>query len=285
LNHTIRKLSWCMLACGSLVSLAASPPVIGVAKSRGVFLIDNASVPGSATILDGTSVRTAATSSDITLKSGEHLTLASGSAAKVFQDHLVLEGGVTELAHASSYRIDTPSLQISTSDAEAIMQVAAGSNNQVKVIAIRGTAEVRNRQGILVARVLPGRMLNMEPAAGTTVMVAGIMEAHAGKFFLTDITTNVKVELRGPNLKHLVGKQIQISGSAASGEAPAAGASQVIVVSQATVPGATAGSAGAAAVGVSSGTLAIVGGVAAAATVAGLVVTGVVGEGDPTLSR
>jgi len=107
------------MVCGSLVTLAASPPVIGVAQSRGAFFVNNASVPGTATIWDGTSVRTTTTSSDVSLKSGERFTLASGSAAQVFQDRVVLETGMAELQHVSAYRLETSNLRIGASDAGA----------------------------------------------------------------------------------------------------------------------------------------------------------------------
>src|SRR5271157_2589911 len=124
------------MVCGSLVTLAASPPVIGVAQSRGAFFVNNASVPGTATIWDGTSVRTTTTSSDVSLKSGERFTLASGSAAQVFQDRVVLETGMAELQHVSAYRLETSNLRIGASDAGALVRVAIDSRNLVKVAAV-----------------------------------------------------------------------------------------------------------------------------------------------------
>src|SRR5262249_50392228 len=156
LTKHIRRLLWVMLVCGSILTLAASPPVIGVAQSRGAFLINHASVPGSATILEGASVQTMAASSDVSLKSGERLTLASGSAPSIYQDHMALESGAAQLAHLSAYRLETDTLRIGASDPATQLRVAVDGKGQVRVTAVAGSAEVRNRQGLLVARVFPG---------------------------------------------------------------------------------------------------------------------------------
>jgi len=296
----IRRSLWLGLVCGSFVALSASPPVIGVAQSQGAFFVNNASVPGTATILDGTSVRTAATSSDVSLKSGPHVTLASSSAARVYQDRLVLETGMAELNHLAAYQVETRNLRISASGAGALLRVALDGGRQVKVAAVVGTAEVRNAQGMLVARVSPGTALQLKSVTATTSKLTGTVESQGGRFFLTDEITRVKVELRGSNLAGLVGKRVQVSGSVVPGEMAVGGASQVILVASTTVVAAVAaGAAGAAggaaaggaaagaavATGVSVTTVAVVGGVAAAATVGGLAAAGTIGGSDSTVSR
>jgi hypothetical protein len=295
---TIRRSLWLGLVCGSLVALSASPPVIGVAQSRGAFFVNNASVPGTATILDGTSVRTTLASSDVSLRTGERLTLASSSSATVYRDRLVLQTGMAELNHLSTYRLETRNLRIGASGTGAQVRVGLDSGDQVKVVAVAGIAEVFNPQGMLVARVLPGTALQLKATAATNSKLTGTVQTQDGKFFLTDETSKVKVELRGSNLKKLVGKHVQVTGSAASGEKPAGDASQVIVVASATVVaaavagGAAAGGAAAAgaaagagvATGVSAATIAVVGGVAAGATVGGLGVAGTFSSGS-TVSR
>jgi hypothetical protein len=278
-----------------------------VAQSVGAFYVNNASVPGSATILDGTSVRTTTTSSDVSLRTGERLTLASSSSATVYRDRVVLETGAAEMNHLSAYRLETHNLSIGTSGNGALVRVGLASGNQVKVFAVAGTAEVFNPQGLLVARVLPGTALQLQSVAATTSQLTGTVQTQDGKFYLTDDTTRVKVELRGSNLKKLVGKHVQVTGSPTSGEKPSGDASQVIVVASATVvaaavaggaaaSGAGAGAAGATAAGataagaavatgVSVTTMAIVGGVAAAATAGGLAAAGTIGGSSSSVSR
>lgn len=295
-----------MLVCGSIVALASPPPVIGVARSRGAFMINQASVPGSATILDGTSVQTVATSSDVSLKGGERVTLASHSAARIYQGRLVLQSGAAELSHLSGYLVETGDLRIGASNAEAHVRVVVDSKDQVRVATIGGNAEVRNNEGMLVARVFPGTAMQLNSAPGAGTKLTGTVQEENGKFFLTDEATKVKVELRGPNLKSMVGKRVRITGTAAPGETPAGDATLVVHVSGsvalAAAAGATAaggaaagaGAAGAAggaaagaavATGVSATTVAVVGGVAAAASVGGLAAAGTIGGSDSTVSR
>lgn len=291
----VRRSLWFALVCGSLVTLSASPPVIGVAQSRGAFFVNNASVPGTATILDGTSVRTTTNSSDVSLKSGERVTLASSSSARVYQDRLVLEAGMAELNHLSAYHVETRNLRISASGTGAMVRVGLDSGNQVNVSAVVGTAEVRTPQGQLVARVFPGTALQVKAVGATTTSnLTGTVESKDGKFFLTDDTTKVKMELRGSNLKSLVGKHVKVTGSGASGETPAGDASQVVLVASATVVaaavagGAAGGAAAGAAVatGVSATTIiAVGGGIAAAATAGGLAAAGTFSGSSPTVSR
>src|SRR5260370_38758530 len=106
MDHSIRRTTWLLLLCGSIATLAASPPVIGVARSRGAFLINNASVPGTATLLDGASVRTMELSSDVRLRTGQRLTLGSQSVATIYQDRLVLESGTAEVDRSYGYSVE-----------------------------------------------------------------------------------------------------------------------------------------------------------------------------------
>lgn len=291
MHQTIHRSLLFFLVCGSVATLSASPPVIGVARSRGVFLINNASAPGNATILDGTSVRTLGSSSEVSLRSGRRVTLGSGSAATIYHNRLVLESGAADLDRLALYGVEAGNLRIGASDSDARVHVAIDSSRQVRVAAIGGTTEIRNQQGVLVARVFPGTALQAHAVAGNSALLTGTVEAQGGKFFLTDEVTKVRVELRGANLKPLVGKRVRISGTAASGAVPAAGASQVIAVTQATVISAAAGVAGGAATGaaVSSGvsltTAAVITGAAAAATVGGLAAAGTLSGSDTPVSR
>ncbi len=282
----VRSLLWSGLICGSMLSLSASPPVIGVAQSRGAFFVNDASVPGTATILDGTAVRTGTTSSDVSLKSGERLTLASNSEARLFQNRVVLTNGMADLNHMATYRLEAGNFAIGSSDREAHMRVTIDSQKKVNVAAIAGHGEVRTQQGMLVARVLPGTVLQVQAVGGNKAVLKGMLYKQDGKYLLTDETSKVTVELRGSNLEKLVGKTIQVNGSVVAGETPAAGAAQVINVTSATpVPAGAAGAAPAgagAASGISTTTIVIAGvAVAAGGTIAGLAAAGTL-SGDDT---
>jgi hypothetical protein len=270
-----------LLAYGSVVMLAASPPVIGVARSRGAFLINDASVPGTATILDGTSVKTLGLSSDVKLTTGERVTLRSGSAAAIYQDHLVLQSGMAEVDHPSAYRVDAAGFRIGASDPDASFRVAVNGSRQVQVVATAGTAEVRNAKGGLVARILSGTALELRMTPGDAATdLTGMVTSEHGKFFLTDETTKVKYELLGSGVSALVGKRAHVTGSIAA--ATKAGDPAVVTVDTATgLPAAAAGAAGggaaagaATAGGVSATAIVLIGAGVAGGTLGGLAAAG-----------
>ena len=241
----LRKTLWLTLACGALTALAASSAVIGAARSGGAFFVDNASVPGAATLFEGAVVRTAAASSDVMLKTGERVTLAPNSSARLYHDRFVLESGLVELRQASTYRVEAAGLRIDSAESGTRLRVASADGKLIRVAVAAGSAEVRNAGGLLVARVLPGVVLQLQSAPAASTHLTGIVETQGGRFFLTDETTKVKVELRGGNLKSLAGKRVQVVGSAVNNGAPlAAGASQAVAVSQVSVIGAAAAGAG-----------------------------------------
>jgi hypothetical protein len=285
----IRRFLVLVFVCGCLVVVSASPPVIGVAQSAGAFRINHASVPGSATILEGASLETGAAASKIHLKTGQRVLLASTSAAEIHQDRLVLSKGTAELSGAAAYRIDTRSLSVAAADPAANIRVDIDAANQVRVAATGGRAEVRNHQGVLLAQVNAGSAVQVPNGADTPGKYTGVVRESTGKYLLTDENSQITIELRGKNLGRLKGKRVTVAGSILAGEAAAAGAAVVVSVTSATTTSAAGGGAAAAGAGtgasggVSGGTIAIVGGaVAAGGTVGGLYAADVIGGGTPT---
>jgi hypothetical protein len=282
MQNTFRTILWCAALCGSIATLTASPPIIGVARSWGAFLVNDASVPGSATILDGAFLKTVDAASDLNLSGGERVTMSSNSSATVHRDRLILDRGTAEFTGTAAYRVEARDLQIGASDSAARVRVAIDRQNRVLVASLGGTAEVRTAQGMLVARVFPGTALTMSASGSTAVDLTGTVQQQNGQFYLTDDVTKVKVELRGANLKSLVGKHVHIVGTE-SGEA-AAGVPPTVTVATATQVGAGAAGAGGAATaaGAAGGafpTIAVIGGVVAVGgTLGGLAATGVIGS-------
>jgi hypothetical protein len=289
MKNTFRTILWCSALCGSIATLTASPPVIGVARSWGAFLVNDASVPGSATILDGTFLKTVDASSDLNLTGGERVTMSSNSSATIHRDRLLLERGTAEFTGTAAYRVEARDLRIGASDSAARVRVAVDRQNRVLVASLGGAAEVRNAQGMLVARVLPGAALTLSASGSTAVELTGTVQEMNGQFYLTDDVTKVKVELNGSNLKSLVGKHVHVVGTE-SGETAAAGVPQTVTVVTATPVGAGAAGAGGAATaaGVAGGafpTIAVIGGVVAVGgTLGGLAATGLIG-GSSSVSR
>jgi hypothetical protein len=287
MNMQLRKTMWLMLVCGALTALAASSGVIGAARSEGTFYIDGASVPGAATVFDGAAVRTTSASSEVMLKTGERVTLAPNSSARLYRDRFVLESGLAELRQASTYRVEAAGLRIDSAESGTRLRVASADGKLVKVAVAAGSAEVRNAGGLLVARVLPGVVLQLQPSPASSTTLTGILTKDGNRFFLTDETTKVKVELRGGKIGGMVGERVTVVGTAVDDGKPLpAGVAQVVAVGSLTVAPAAGGAAGAAgATGVSAAKLAIIGGVAAAATVGGLAAAGTIGGNNATVSR
>jgi hypothetical protein len=214
-----------------IVIAAASPPVIGLARSRTAILANHVSVPGVVTILDGMSVETTDTPSNLNLANGGRLLMAPGSSARVHQDHLILDRGGAELTGQPLYRIETADFRIGVASPAAHVQVSLQGPGRVHVEAAGGLAEVRNARGLLVANVQSGTALQIQTINTSSTQLAGTVRSRAGKFFLTDEVSKVGVELRGENLASLVGKRVGIVGSPLAAQPVVADASQVIAVS------------------------------------------------------
>ncbi len=282
--------AFCILLAGSLTLCLAGSPSIGMAIARGGFQIDNARVSGNATLFDGTVVQTGRSAGELELNSGTRVDLASDSRGRVYRDRMVLEQGQGQLT-GSGYQIEARTLRVIGDEPYATARVSLMGTRRVQVAAVTGSLRVTNANGLLVANLLMGAAMEFEPQAeGAAVYskLTGIVKKQGGKYFLTDETTKVTVELRGKGLEAQVGKRVEVNGSTDASATPAQPATQVVNVQTATVlakgaaaagagAGAAAGTAsaaGATAGSIGVGTVAIVGGVAAAGTVTGLGITG-----------
>jgi len=150
---------------------------------------------------------------------------------------------------------------------------------------VQGLVNVRNGAGVLVATVHPGLALAFTTQVGgasTATQMKGCLVRRDGKFFLTDDTTGVTVELTGTGLEGNAGHRVSITGSMIPGATPTAPATQTVQVvtmdsvgASCKVPPAGAAGAGAAAGGLSTGAkVAIIAGVAAVGVTVGLAASG-----------
>lgn len=261
----------------STLALLAGNGPIGMATAVGSIRVDNAEVRGNATVLDGTSVETNENPSQIFLKSGNRFELAPDSAGTIYSNRLLLEKGSAQLHASSDYSVVANTLQIVPKGASTL-RVDHEQGNTVQVSVVGGQAEVLNRNGLLVAMLMPGSALNLAPESGNgsgMSTVTGVVKSEDGHYFLSDDTTHVTFELKGENLAPAVGKQVTVTGTADTANV-ASGASEALhVVSYAVIEGQAAGAgAGAgAATGAAAGaaahtaliTTVVVAGVAAAA--------------------
>ena len=269
--------------CLLFVAMAA-PLSIGFIKSTGDFRVDGSTIRQNGTVFDGNLIETTAARSVIELASVE-ITLSPDSRAKVYRDHTILEKGTGVVKEAGNHVIEADTLRISSSAKDSVVQVDITSPSNITVAARSGAAEVRSATGVLVASVRPGLALAFGSQAGaaTAFDMTGTEEFKDGKYFLTDDTTHVTVQMEGPDLAKFAGKCVEVTGSIIPGATPLSPASQLIAVATIKAsscrtgagPGGGGGAGAAVGTGISTGAkVAIIGGVAAAGTVAGLAAAG-----------
>ncbi len=277
----------------------AAPSAIGIASAKGNFRIDNAAISGNGTLFDGVTVETQRSSGQLDMTSGAQLQLGVNSRGKVFADRLVLEQGQSQFRSGKDgkFGLEARTLHIIPADSSAVVQVSMIGANRVHVSALSGNLQVTNAGGVLVAALAAGHALEFEPQAGAMApsKLTGCVVNKDGRFFLTDETSNVTVELRGAGLAQQAGHKVEVTGAQLPGVIPTApaynGAGQVVQVSgmkmvskKCALPVAAAAAGAAAAGGTAAGAGAAAAGAAAAgagaaagistAVVAGVVVAG-----------
>jgi hypothetical protein len=271
------KTIFSLLTAGCLFIMTAAPSSIGFVRSAGDFRVDGSVVRGNSTVFDGNVIETAAARSVIQIENVQ-VTLAPASRAKVYHDRTVLEKGAGTLRDADTHVLEAASLRISPAAKDSVVQVDLKSSSCVIVLAVSGSALVRNSSGLLIASLRSGMALAFDAPPGNgslAVKLTGTVTERGGDYFLTDSTANVTAELWGADLSKDVGKQTQITGSLVPDAKPAAGASEVVQVTSAKILAKAAGSTGAATAGHSTAaTVAIFGGVTVAGTLAGLAAAG-----------
>jgi hypothetical protein len=276
-----------LLACFAIVLSAASTPV-GVLTTVGSVRVDGTDVRGNGTVLNGSIIETANNPSQLSLKNGIRFELSARSRAQVYDNHAVLERGASQVHASNGYPIQVNSLSVMPVGQLSTIRVFRTSASKLQVSAVSGQAEVHNASGLLIAKVFPGSSLDFDQQAGAggPTKVSGRLEKKDGRYMLTDVTTKTTVELQGDNLEKSVGHCI-----AATGSADPAAATLIHVATYDEVsckklglPAAVgAGTAAGVGAGLSTGTIvAIVGGVAAAATVGGLAAAGQFSGGTPS---
>ena len=290
--RTVQSVVAVLVSLNLSVATAATPPsgvaAIGMAVTRGSFRVDNATVTGNATLVEGTTIETEQAGSSLQLLSGAHIALGAQSKGRVFGDHILLERGVGDLEKLTGYRVEARGLTIQPQSGAASARVALAGSRLVQVAALTGSLRVMNAKGMVVANLTPGSALEFDPQASAhdePWKLSGCLVSAPGHFTLTDNTTNVTVEAVGTGLEKESGNKVEITGAMDATATPVSGATQVIRVSQikrlgknctpsgdkGTAAAAAGGATGAATIaGISTTTILIVGGVVAGAAVGGL---------------
>jgi len=195
--------------------LWADGGVIGMAVSQGNFEIDRVAVNGSANLRDRSEITTKSAAGRLSLQNGIRGVLAPGSQAVIQLDRMELRSGEVSVS-PGPYRIQAGNYVISSlGSAQAQVQV---SGAQVVVAGNGGSVSVADRDGHLLARVLPGRPLALEPTAETSsaLVTVGRLQKLGNRFVVEDEITNLQHEVRAPAqellLARSLGHRVEVSG-------------------------------------------------------------------------
>jgi len=262
---------------------------IGVLMTVDSVRMDNTEVRGTGTVLNGSTIETLRNPSRLRLNNGAQFELYPNSRAKVYGDRVVLERGASQIHSSAGYPVIVNSLSIMPLGSASTIRVGWNNSRAFEVAAVTGQAEVRNANGLLIAKVFPDSALDFDQQPGGAAgpsQVSGRVSNQNGHYLLTDSTTNTTVELQGDNLGSTVGHCIAATGAADPSAVPAPGATQLIHVStfkqvSCGKAGAGAAAGGAAGAGLSHAAIAgIVIAVVAGGTIGGLAAAGVFSSGS-----
>lgn len=210
-----------LLIFAVVLATAATPP-IGLAIANGDFTLDNQPVPGNATIFDGNTIETSENASRVSLKTGTRIELAEGTRGVFHRDYLKLERGITQVEISQTYQIQALSFKIMPAERTASARVSITGPESVRVAALTGTVRVSNREGVLVANLVPGRSLDFSPpaesGAAAPSRLSGCLTKSDGRYWLKDETANITAELTGGDIASRVGSQVEVLGTMKSAD-------------------------------------------------------------------
>lgn len=179
----------------SVAALAA--PAIGIVTASGHFSVEGSQVWGNATLFDGATIETGSASSELSLRNGVKVQLGAGSRAQIWQNRLVLEKGIAQLAAPASF------------DARVWQQAKL----------IRASFQTPLKRNVA-----------FQAAQGQTVH-SGCMVYKNGHFLVQDQNTQEVVEISGRDLAANIGNRVEVRGAALSTPAAAPATSAMNVTS------------------------------------------------------
>ncbi len=258
----------------------AASPGIGTVTSPGAFRLDRATVISNGTLFEGSLIETGTASSSVQVSNGARLSLTADSRGRIFGDRLVLEKGSGTLENSIGFKLVALGLTIQPERANSTGNIVIENRNRIQVRSSSGALRVLNANGQLVANLSAGSALAFEPQGGPSnaTRVLGCLEQKAEHYLVTDEVTNVTVEVAGSGVANEAGNRVEITGTLDPAATPSGKATQLVRVREVRRVTKGCGSSAAAAggakgpgiSGAATGTIAIIGGVAAAAVLGGL---------------
>jgi hypothetical protein len=208
----------CFTAIFSTATVFAAAPVIGIATASGHFNVQSSEVWGNSTLFDGATVQTDRASSELALRNGVKVQLGAASKAQVWENRVLLERGVGQVAAPSAYEVDAAGLKIKADGA----RLRIGITDRIEVVAFSGSARVTTQAGFLLASIPPGRAMSFAMQAGSTGVTSrtGCLLYKDGHYVMQDENTQEVAELSGSNLASNTGNRVTVTGTA-TGARPA----------------------------------------------------------------
>ena len=215
----------------------AGTVAIGTASVRGDMHVDGYKVSGDATLFDGSVLQTGQASADLRLNKGAEIKLATDSRGTLYRDRLVLQQGSSQWTPSSSFSLEANGLHVTPNEPNSTGLVSVGGADTVEVAALTGGFQVRNENGLLLARVIPGHVMSFGAIQSGTpesnsITVTGAVSFEGGLYFITVAKTGVVYELEGSDFSKEFGATITVTGTIDQNTKPAYGAAAVIDVSK-----------------------------------------------------
>jgi len=214
-----KKLQIAAIFLCMLSNAAAGTVSIGTASARGEIRVDNYQVKGNATLFDGSVVETGPASADLRMSKGTAITLSSSSRGTLYNDHLVLQQGQTELTASKAFQLQANGMTVIPNEANSRGVVSLREGNVVEVASLSGSFGVTNGHGVVLANVKPGRVMTfaMQAGAGPQEFYGvGLVSFENGTYYFTT-DADVKYVLTCKDPHSFVGDKVVISGTITGG--------------------------------------------------------------------
>jgi hypothetical protein len=156
---TIRNLQVAIVSLAVVNAMAATAS-IGIATARGSFRVDDSYVAGNATLFDGASIETGASTSELNL-SKARVVVATETRGRVYQDRLILDRGRVQWS-GSGYRTLAGEFQVVGADG-ASKALVSRKGETVEVASLSGTVNVLSSSGEMVMAVGAGNAYDFSP--------------------------------------------------------------------------------------------------------------------------
>jgi hypothetical protein len=225
-NLQVAAIIMCVLSYASAGTVS-----IGTVNARGEMRVDSNNVKGNATLFDGSVVETGQATADLLLNKGVNkgveIKLSTSSRGTLFNDHLVLQQGESELAASSPFELQAYGLRVKSNEANSRGVVSLKSGDTVEVASLSGSFGVTNDHGVLLANVRPGRVVSfaMQAKANPNVFSGtGLVSFENGTYYLTT-EENVKYILTCRDIRKYVGDKVVVVSGTIEGAAGQAGGS------------------------------------------------------------